>query len=68
MTGREAEESLRGRISGRLLFFCRRLASRVSIFMAVAAAGGANDGLGARERDRGGEILLGDADLLSCML
>ena len=67
-TGRREEESRRGRIKGWALFCCWRLASRVSIFSPVVAGGGVCEGLGARDRERGGESLLGEGDLecLSC--
>jgi hypothetical protein len=67
--GRREEDSLRGRMRGWPLSCCWRLASRASIFICVdAAGGGGNEGLGARERDRGGETLLrpGEGERLSC--
>ena len=57
-------------MSGCPLFCCWRLASLASIFIPVEAGGGGNEGLGARERERGGETLLlgeGDLDHLSCV-
>ena len=68
--GRREEESLRGRMRGWVLSCCCwRLASRASIFSPPEAGGGGNEGLGARERDRGGEIRRlgeGERECLSC--
>lgn len=65
---RREEESRRGRMNGCVLFCCRRLELRASIFMLEEAGGGACEGLGARERERGGERRFGEGDLecLSC--